>query len=186
MCEGELLQVVGRTDFPPSEQRCLSIIERKTAALFGAGCRAGVMVAGGEPHMQQALRQFGVCLGMAFQILDDCRDLLCNEEHLGKKPGQDLAAGDATLPLLYGAKGSLLCRGQLRSWAGHSAAPGELASVCDAFRSSQAFVRVRQLAGAYIHQARTQLGALRTSDFKASLQGLTGHIAASLSDILRR
>jgi hypothetical protein len=49
----------------------------------------------------RALQDFGFHFGVAFQILDDCRDLLGDQHGLGKMPGQDLLAGDVTLPLLY-------------------------------------------------------------------------------------
>lgn len=186
MCEGELLQVAGRTRLTLSERNCLSIIESKTAGLFGACCEAGVAVAAGEPQVRKALRQYGVCLGMVFQILDDCRDLLGDEADLGKKPGQDLLAGDMTLPLLYGTAGGLPRSGPSRPFAEYGTAPGELTFVRDTFRSSPAFARVRQLVGTYIRQARAQLDVLRDSDFKESLQRLTDYMAASLSDILAR
>lgn len=186
MCKGELLQVVGRADFSVSEPHCLGIIEKKTAGLFGACCEAGATVAAGEPRVRTALREYGVHLGMAFQILDDCRDLLSDAEDLGKKPGQDLLAGDVTLPLLYGIRYGRLCDGTGVPLARHAVSQGDLRRICDAFRSSQAPVRIRRLVGTYEAQARVQLEAVRDLDSRENLQRLMGYVAASLTDILTR
>ena len=101
MCEGEIQQVVGRGNFKMSARRCLAMTEKKTAALFGACSGAGALAATDEPRTCKALQGFGRHFGIAFQVLDDCRDLWSDEKGLGKTPGQDLLAGDVTLPLLY-------------------------------------------------------------------------------------
>jgi geranylgeranyl pyrophosphate synthase len=101
MCDGEIQQVADRGDFTLSEHHCLAMIEKKTAALFSACCGTGAAAAASEPEACQALQEFGFQFGIAFQMLDDCRDLLADRGGLGKTPGQDLLAGDVTLPLLY-------------------------------------------------------------------------------------
>lgn len=186
MCEGELLQVVGRTDFALSERHCLDVIEKKTASLFGACCEVGASLVSGERKVRAALRQAGVHLGIAFQILDDCRDLLSDEKDLGKKPGQDLLAGDVTLPLLYGIRH---CRG----WSGKrlrlvadAVGQGGLAFIRDAFRASQAPGRTRWLVESHTRRAQAHLDAVQDSDFRDSLRRLIDHIALSTSDILMR
>jgi geranylgeranyl pyrophosphate synthase len=186
MCVGEMLQVADRAGLRLSERRCLAVIEDKTASLFGACCETGVIVAAGKPQARKALRQFGIHLGVAFQILDDCRDLLGDEKDLGKEPGQDLRAGDVTLPLLYGVQCSALRRGSRSAPARHQIEPQELASLIAAFRSSQAPERVRQLAESHLQAARMHLAAVRPSDCRESLHRLTDHLAVSLYDILGR
>jgi geranylgeranyl pyrophosphate synthase len=116
MCEGELLQVVERGDFNVSAHRCMAVMEKKTAALFAACCGAGAATAAHQDGVCEALQTFGFHFGIAFQILDDCRDLLSDQERLGKTPGQDLLAGDVTLPPVV--RDSILLAAR-RETAGH-------------------------------------------------------------------
>lgn len=184
MCEGELQQVARRGDFSLCEQRCLTVIEKKTASLFGACGGMGAVAARGEPKVCQALEAFGFHVGIAFQILDDCRDLLGDQDGLGKSPGQDLSVGDVTLPLLYAIRH---CDG-----FGHEL-PGQrrlkkdgagLSRLKEAFRRSPAPQRTAEWVGTYVGRAKEELMSITDSDFKASLQLFAERIAASVSGVL--
>jgi octaprenyl-diphosphate synthase len=96
MTEGELLQLnlLGRTDV--SESQYLDVLQRKTAYLFSACCEVGA----GE-RQRQALADYGVNLGTAFQLVDDLLDFTASDDALGKASGVDLIAGKVTLPLIY-------------------------------------------------------------------------------------
>jgi heptaprenyl diphosphate synthase len=184
MCEGELQQVARRGDFSFCEQRCLNVIEKKTASLFGACCRMGAVAAGGEPKVCRALEAFGFHVGMAFQILDDCKDLLSDQAGLGKTPGQDLSVGDVTLPLLYAIRhgGGLGSKPPGQSRLGNDEA--ELARLGEAFRLSSAPERTADWVGTYVGRARQELRSITDSDFKAGLQGFAELIVASVSSVL--
>lgn len=185
MCEGELWQVAGRAELDGSERDCLAVIEKKTAALFRGCCDAGAWIGARDRDVCRALQAYGFHLGVAFQILDDCRDLLSDRADLGKTPGQDLVAGVVTLPLLYGMRH---CgRRDGKSLQGSEAAGGrELARIGDAFRASQAPVRIRQLIGSHVSRAKQELQPIAESDFRDSLCRLADHIAVSVSDLLER
>jgi geranylgeranyl pyrophosphate synthase len=195
MCEGELQQVVRRGDFSLGEHHCLAMIEKKTASLFQACCGAGAVAAGGAPKTCQGLQEFGFHLGIAFQLLDDCRDLLSDREKLGKSPGQDLRAGDVTLPLLYAMRhggaveeeGEKVGRAEgektLRPSSVLTFSPS-LARVGEAFRSSPAPGRIAELVESCVERARRELRPIVDSDFKRSLHLLADHMAASVSGIL--
>jgi octaprenyl-diphosphate synthase len=101
MTEGELLQLttLGRSDI--SEQQYLDIIERKTAFLFGACCEVGAILGGASESEQKALADYGMNLGMAFQLTDDLLDFTSTGDALGKSAGVDLLGGKVTLPLIY-------------------------------------------------------------------------------------
>jgi len=186
MCEGEMQQVADRGDFTLSEHHCLAMIEKKTAALFRACCSVGAATVAGEPGACQALQEFGFQFGVAFQMLDDCRDVLADRGGLGKTPGQDLLAGDVTLPLLY----IMSYRGQD---SGKCLRPGwrtlsgtELARVGEAFYSSHAAARIAMLITSHVNRAKQALQSLVDSDFKASLCHLADDVAVSASRILVR
>jgi len=101
MTEGELLQLttLGRTDL--SEQQYLDIIQRKTAYLFSACCEVGAILGGASELEQQALADYGMNLGTAFQLTDDLLDFTSSDDTLGKGAGVDLLGGKVTLPLIY-------------------------------------------------------------------------------------
>ncbi|MBA2524861.1 MAG: polyprenyl synthetase family protein [Pyrinomonadaceae bacterium] len=101
MTEGELLQLnlLGRTDV--SESQYLDVLRRKTAYLFSACCEVGAMLGGAGERQRQALANYGVNLGTAFQLVDDLLDFTASDDALGKASGVDLIAGKVTLPLIY-------------------------------------------------------------------------------------
>jgi geranylgeranyl pyrophosphate synthase len=186
MCEGELWQVAGRTEFDWSERDCLAVIEKKTAALFRGCCHAGAWIGARDRDVCRALQGYGFHLGVAFQILDDCRDLLSDRADLGKTPGQDLLAGVVTLPLLYGMRHCGGNEEESLPRGGVAADTRELARIGDAFRASQAPVRIRRLIRSHIARAERQLQPIAESNFKDSLCRLADHIAVSVSDLLDR
>jgi geranylgeranyl pyrophosphate synthase len=187
MCEGEMQQVTDRGDFALSERHCLAMMEKKTAALFRACCGVGAATAGSRPEACQALQEFGFQFGIAFQMLDDCRDLSADRGGLGKTPGQDLLAGDVTLPLLYtisywgqnGEKSPPPWDRSVRSSTG-------LARVRAAFHSSPAPARMARLIASHVNRARQALQSIADSDFKDSLRHLADEVAVSASRILAR
>jgi octaprenyl-diphosphate synthase len=100
MCEGELIQVVERDNLSLLKERYIMIVKKKTASLFAASCQAGAILSNSPRPLQSALRQYGMNFGIAFQIIDDYSDLMAGRQVLGKLPGQDIAVGEMTLPLL--------------------------------------------------------------------------------------
>lgn len=100
MCEGELRQIASRGNSDLSEQDYLSIITGKTAELCACCCRLGAHYAGADEPTQERFAQFGLLLGIAFQIADDLLDVLGDEAVVGKSLGTDLVKQKTTLPLI--------------------------------------------------------------------------------------
>lgn len=100
MTEGELIQLtmLGRTDI--TEEDYFDILQRKTAYLFSACCEIGAILGNASKEKQQALKQYGKNLGIAFQLADDVLDFTAEKEILGKASGADLLEGKLTLPLI--------------------------------------------------------------------------------------
>jgi octaprenyl-diphosphate synthase len=101
IAEGEVLQLLHIRNPDTDEPAYLRVIERKTAVLFAAATRLGALLAGAGAAVQQALHDYGMALGYAFQIADDVLDYSADEAALGKHLGDDLAEGKATLPLIH-------------------------------------------------------------------------------------
>ena len=100
VCQGEITQILHRFDFEWTEERYFQVIRDKTASLYGAAGRLGAHYAGADDASQHAFEDYGIELGVAFQIVDDCLDLVGDERVVGKSLGTDLIKGKLTLPLL--------------------------------------------------------------------------------------
>jgi octaprenyl-diphosphate synthase len=104
MAEGELLQHVRRKKITLNEDDYLSIIIKKTALLISVACQVGAILGKSSPEEESALVDFGMDLGIAFQLKDDCLDYTSEKEELGKGIGTDLKEGKVTLPLILALK----------------------------------------------------------------------------------
>lgn len=100
IASGEVMQLSNLHNPEVDEARYFRVIELKTAVLFSAACECAGILAGVEKQKIDALRQYGRCLGMAFQIIDDLLDYHGDEARIGKALGDDLAEGKPTLPLI--------------------------------------------------------------------------------------
>ena len=100
IAEGEVLQLVTQNDLSTTEARYLDVVRGKTAALFAAACQVGGVVAARPDAEQQALFDYGMNLGIAFQLVDDALDYSANQATLGKTVGDDFREGKVTLPIL--------------------------------------------------------------------------------------
>jgi octaprenyl-diphosphate synthase len=100
IAEGEVLQLVTQNDLSTQEDRYLEVVRGKTAALFAAACEVGAVVADRPLADEQALREYGMNLGIAFQLVDDALDYAADQATLGKTVGDDFREGKITLPVL--------------------------------------------------------------------------------------
>lgn len=100
IAEGEVLQLMRSHDLNLSQAIYLEIIQAKTAELFAAASEAGAVSAGVDSAKTDALKAYGLNLGLAFQLVDDALDYGGTTEALGKNAGDDFREGKATLPLL--------------------------------------------------------------------------------------
>lgn len=100
VCEGELMQIANRGNFELSQETYLEIVRRKTAALTCVCCELGAQFAGADAETVRMLADFGLDLGVAYQIIDDLLDLTATEGEMGKSVGRDADLGTLTLPLI--------------------------------------------------------------------------------------
>ena len=101
MIEGELYQLTKNGDADITEDEHFDIMRRKTAYLFGGCAQIGGMLGTVSNEQEQALREYGFNLGMAFQIVDDLLDFTGDAVAVGKPIGSDLREGKVTLPLIH-------------------------------------------------------------------------------------
>jgi octaprenyl-diphosphate synthase len=101
MVEGQFLELAHTHDWRTTQERYLEIIAAKTAVLMSAACACGALMAGGGKEAVEHLTEFGLNLGIAFQLMDDILDYTSSQEEFGKPVGKDLREGKITLPLIY-------------------------------------------------------------------------------------
>ena len=100
MAEGEVKELVKTADVKTTEEDYLDIIIKKTAVLFACASQAGAIIAGKENDCIKNLYDYGLNIGIAFQLMDDALDYISDEE-FGKFIGNDLKEGKLTLPLIH-------------------------------------------------------------------------------------
>jgi octaprenyl-diphosphate synthase len=101
IAEGEVLQLVIQNDLATGEAQYLDVIRGKTAALFVAACQVGAVVAARPEPEERGLAEYGLNLGIAFQLVDDALDYAADQATLGKTVGDDFREGKITLPVLH-------------------------------------------------------------------------------------
>jgi octaprenyl-diphosphate synthase len=177
VCAGEILQTRHRRDFQFSLEKYFKVLEMKTAELFALSCEISACLSGTGFEVRSALRQFGLAIGTAYQVYDDCIDLFGSEAVAGKSLGTDLAKGKLTLPVLLlweRADSSDRSRLQelIQSWQSDSMGPiSGLLAKYDALNASlEVFQR-------YLQKGRQTLHVLPASNGRSGLLGLTDYLA---------
>jgi octaprenyl-diphosphate synthase len=172
MIEGEILGMEKEGSLQVTREEALEITRRKTADLFAAACRLPAHFAPlGDLVAAERLGEYGRCLGMAFQLIDDLLDYTGSEREVGKPVLNDLREGKLTMPLLLALpKASPAEREKvaavLREREFKSVEPAEILSIVDRY---DAIAQTRALARDYAGAARVALDAFADSEAKDGL-----------------
>ena len=172
IAEGEVLQLLNIHDPTVDETRYLGVVERKTATLFEAAARIGAVLTDASAAAEDACARYGAAIGTAFQIIDDVLDYDGNAQSIGKRVGDDLREGKATLPVIHALR---------------AANPGQRTQVENAIRDGGGdFTQIAQIvhehgsieyarrcARAQCDAAAALVGTLPPSEFRDRLLELT-------------
>jgi len=155
IAEGEVDQLTAQRQIETSEERYLSIIGAKTAALFAAASRISAVVAECPAAEEQALDDYGRNLGIAFQLVDDALDYDSNAAEMGKARGDDFREGKMTLPVILAyARGD---EEERRFWraaiGGHRTSDEDLAHAVALIRRNDALEATRERARHFVQRA---------------------------------
>jgi geranylgeranyl pyrophosphate synthase len=158
LAAGELLQREDAYSSQVGVDRYLRRCELKTAALFEAACRLGVLSSrGGSGRLAEALGAFARRIGLAFQMLDDVLDISGPVERTGKSRGRDLLEGTVTLPFILARERdpqlSTLDLSALRH-------PDQAEALCERIAATGALREARQQAFAVVAQAKSALRSI--------------------------
>jgi octaprenyl-diphosphate synthase len=173
MTEGELLQLTTLGSSDVTEEQYFDILMRKTAYLFSACCEIGAMLGSGDAETQLALRNYGMNLGAAFQLVDDLLDFTATDDVLGKAAGVDLLEGKLTLPLIYLLETDRDWRADVQSVMrdGNYEAVSR-ASLMRAAEESGAIERARRRANDFATAARKSLDVLPHTKYRDALSSI--------------
>ena len=171
IAEGEVDQLTAQRQIGTSEERYLSIIGSKTAALFAAASRIAAVVAESGEREEQALDDYGRNLGIAFQLVDDALDYAANANQMGKDQGDDFREGKMTLPVILAyARGS---DEERRFWAqaiaGHRAGPDDLAEAIRLVEKTGAIEATRERAKHFAERAIDALSIFPPGKARAAM-----------------
>ena len=172
IAEGEVLQLMNCNDPDTDEARYFEVIRSKTAKLFEAGAQVAAILAGADEATEAALADYGMRLGIAFQLVDDALDYGGTAAALGKNIGDDLAEGKPTLPLIRAMElGSPEERKLIRAAIEHGGLE-ELGAIHNAIESTGALHYTARLAREQADAAIEALETLPRSEFRDALAAL--------------
>jgi len=172
IAEGEVLQLLNCNDPDTSEAAYLEVIHHKTAKLFEAAGQLGAVIRGSSPALEQAMADYAMHLGSAFQLVDDLLDYSESSETIGKNIGDDLAEGKPTLPLIYAMQHG---NEQQRQVIRHAIEQGErdkIDEIIDIINQTGAINYTSQAAEKEAKLAKKALVTLPDSIYKEALLSL--------------
>jgi octaprenyl-diphosphate synthase len=183
VCSGEILQDRNAGNLNLTTADYFRVLRMKTGELFALSAELGGLLSDAPATQRDALRRYGMALGTAYQVYDDCLDLFGSEEEAGKTLGSDLAKGKVTLPLLLlmdRSKGSDLeeVRSYLASWE-----PQVLPRLRQLLDHYQTFDGSAMVVKDLLDESRLALNELPPSTSRDSLNELTDFLAAQMTSL---
>jgi octaprenyl-diphosphate synthase len=172
IAEGEVMQLLNVHNADVTVDAYLEVVRRKTAKLFEAAGRLGVIIAGGDQSTEAAFANYGMHLGTAFQLIDDVLDYSGDERETGKNVGDDLSEGKPTLPLIYVMQHGSQSDADLVRAAIMSGGRDDLPAVLNAVRSCGALDYTRQQAQGAASLACKAIDSIHHSNYRQALLDL--------------
>jgi len=180
MIEGEIYQLTKQGDVDITEDEHYEIIRRKTAFLFSGCAEIGGLLGKCSEDERVALREYGLELGMAFQIVDDLLDYTADQTALGKPIGGDLREGKVTLPIILlreagGAEADEIVRGTVRD---RSIEAADWRRLTEMLRETRSADRAFERANEHAAKAKAHLAVFPPSLERDALMALPDYVLA--------
>jgi octaprenyl-diphosphate synthase len=172
IAEGEVLQLLNCHDAETTETRYMDVVSRKTARLFQAAARIGAVLGQQDQTIENALADYGLHLGIAFQLIDDVLDYSASPEDTGKNLGDDLAEGKPTLPLIHAIHKGTPSQANLIRKAIENGGHDNMQAVCAVIETTGAIPYTAQAAKKEADSAINSLKPLPESAYKEALYAL--------------
>ncbi len=178
MAQGMVFELEKTKDIETTEEEYVRVIIDKTAVLISATCQVGGILAGAEEAKERALKEFGMNMGIAFQLMDDSMDYVSNEEDFGKTIGTDLQEGKVTLPVI---KALRECNNtekeSIKRLLGSNKAGGnDLIKALEIINKYDGIEYTTQKAKDYISLAKKSLSLFEDSPVKETLLDMANYV----------
>jgi len=172
IAEGEVMQLASSHDLSLDQDTYIKICGAKTARLFSAATEVGAVIAETEDSKRIALQNFGYCLGLAFQLMDDVLDYAADQEKFGKAIGDDFREGKVTLPVILAYEKGIDKDFWKEAFEGGIRDDGALAHAIRLLKESGALLKTKHRAQDLVEEALQSLTIFPDSELKAALQDL--------------
>ncbi len=172
IAEGEVLQLLNCNDADTTEKNYLQVIHHKTAKLFEAAGQLGAVISKSSADVEQAMSNYAMHLGSAFQLVDDLLDYSESSDTIGKNIGDDLAEGKPTLPLIYAIKHGSAEESQIIREAIEQGQRDKIDDIIQIIKKTGAIEYTAQAARNEVEQAKQCLSILDDSEYKTALISL--------------
>ena len=169
IAEGEVLQLLNVHNADVTDAAYLQVIHYKTAKLFEAATRLGAILSNASAGDEEALSQYGMHIGTAFQLIDDVLDLSGNALEIGKNLGDDLSEGKPTLPLLYAMRNGTAAEAATIKHAIEHGGLDDLPTVLSAVKRTGALEHVRKVASKESELAAAAIAHFADSSYKQAM-----------------
>ena len=172
MSEGELMQMEKARRLDITEEVYFEIIRQKTASLIASCCAVGASSSGSSTQTVEKMKEFGILVGLAFQIKDDLFDY--GDSEVGKPLGIDIKERKMTLPLIYALNNASWSdkRKIMNIIKNHNEKPRKVREVIDFVRASGGIEYANEVMRDFRDKALDILNEFKESDYKASLSAL--------------
>ncbi len=174
IAEGEVMQLMNIHDASVTEADYMEVIRCKTAMLFQASSHSAAVLSKASPELESAMASFGNNLGIAFQLMDDLLDYEGDAHAMGKNPGDDLAEGKPTLPLIYTLQNGTDEQKDLIRTAIEQGGRDRITAVIEAVQSCGALEYTAAQAREYAVRAEQCLKLLPASEYRDAMADLAG------------
>jgi len=172
IAEGEVFQLMNCKNPDVTEAAYFEVIKNKTAMLFEAASHSAAILSEASDEVRIAMQEFGLQIGLAFQLVDDMLDYIGDAETMGKNVGDDLAEGKPTLPLIYAMKHGSEADATLIRKAIRGGDSSQLGKICEVVKHSGALDYTEDAARQAYQKACNCLEVLPDSPYKQALAGL--------------
>ena len=180
MSQGEIHQLLRKGDLSLSEKEYMQVIRNKTAVLIQGACRVGALIADAGKKHEAALSDYGLYVGLAFQMIDDLLDYTAQSDVLGKKIGADIREGKLTLPVIFAlkkatSKDRVIMESVLQS---EDFDKNEFETFKSLLNQYGGLDYTRQQASNYVEKAKAAIAVLEASPFQELLKDVADYALA--------
>lgn len=176
IAEGEILQLTNCHNPDTTEDFYFDIIQRKTAKLFEISSQLGAILSTDNKQHIEAMRIYGLHLGLAYQLIDDALDYSPSTDQTGKNVGQDLSDGKMTLPLIHAMRKSKRQELDLLRKAVETGSKDQLAEILGIIESTNAIKYTADAAKQHAFKAKAALSDIHASPYRKALEDLSDFV----------